>query len=518
MVKAMTIKNKIRLSNILMVIIPIITILIAVLVARYGSVGSYWHSIETMYQDENGIQSAQSLIYTYQEELWENNWGNNIQNENDKIKKNETMYHLEKKLTKMGYHFLVKREGTVLYSNISDKDMETALKTAGDALHTAKMLTASLDNVSVIKNTFAHGGEEFSIIAVNGGDEECQVESYFRMYIMKYVLLLLVLFFAVTLIVNWILSWWVSESVLVPLEKLRKGTRDIRDGNLDTEIDYHRRDEFGQVCQDFEQMRAYLKESVEQRLENENQRREMINGVSHDLRTPLTSIGGYLDGLIEGIANTPEKQQRYLKAIKIRTKDLERLVDSLSDYNRLESGRVTYHMERGDLKVFFEQYLSTYVEEARQNHVNIRLEAPEKKYPLNFDGNEMKRVFDNLFSNTIRYRENEDSHVLIRITRHMKKARIQVEYQDDGPGVPEESLGRIFDTFYRTDDARSHSGKGSGIGLAVVRKIIRAHGGTVWAENRNGLAVIMEIPGISTIEENKTERGESFAENTDCGG
>lgn len=100
MVKAMTIKNKIRLSNILMVIIPIITILIAVLVARYGSVGSYWHSIETMYQDENGIQSAQSLIYTYQEELWENNWGNNIQNENDKIKKNETMYHLEKNLQK----------------------------------------------------------------------------------------------------------------------------------------------------------------------------------------------------------------------------------------------------------------------------------------------------------------------------------------------------------------------------------------------------------------------------------
>lgn len=96
----MTIKNKIRLSNILMVIIPIITILIAVLAARYGAVGSYWHSIETMYQDENGIQSAQSLIYTYQEELWENNWGNSIQNENDKIKKNETMYHLEKNLQK----------------------------------------------------------------------------------------------------------------------------------------------------------------------------------------------------------------------------------------------------------------------------------------------------------------------------------------------------------------------------------------------------------------------------------
>ena len=100
-------------------------------------------------------------------------------------------------------------------------------------------------------------------------------------------------------------------------------------------ITYKKNDEFGQVCHDFNEMCQYLKQSVEQRLEYEKRRKELISGISHDLRTPLTSISGYLDGLIEGIASTPEMQKRYLNAMKIRTMDLKRLVGNLSEYNRL---------------------------------------------------------------------------------------------------------------------------------------------------------------------------------------
>lgn len=119
-----------------------------------------------------------------------------------------------------------------------------------------------------------------------------------------------------------ILSYWISKSVLVPLKKLSLGTKGIREGNLDTGIEYTKPDEFGAVCRDFDEMRAYLKDSVEQRLKDEQRKKDLIIGISHDLRTPLTSISGYLDGLMEGIANTPEKRQRYLAAIKTRARDL----------------------------------------------------------------------------------------------------------------------------------------------------------------------------------------------------
>lgn len=491
----MTIKQKIRLSNILMVLLPLIVSALAAAVSLNTSLGSYWHSLQTMYQDEKGIQSAQSLIYTYQMALWENNWGENgSKAHSGPIQRSETMDHLEKKLSKMGYHILVKKNGNILYSNITEADMETAVEIVGTALHTAKTVTASTEDISVIKNTFTHEEKEFAIIAINNGQGEQQVESYLQNYIMKYVLIFLALFFGTTVIVNWILSCWISRSVLIPLKKLSRGTKEIMEGNLDTNVDYHQPDEFGQVCRDFEEMRRYLKQSVEERLEYENRRKEMISGVSHDLRTPLTSIGGYLDGLMEGIADTPEKRNRYLNAIKTRTMDLERLVDSLSEYNRLGSGQVTYHMEYGDLKCFFEQYLSLYKEEAKSNRVKIFLKAKEPSYPAYIDGNELKRVFDNLFTNTIRYRERTKSIVMIRLERTDGGAWITVTFSDDGPGVPEESLERIFETFYRVDGARSQSGKGSGIGLAVVKEIIAGHGGEVRAESDHGLSVIIKLP------------------------
>lgn len=493
----MTIKKKIRLSNILMVLLPIAISLLTVAVGLQTSLGNYWYSLETMYKDENGIQSAQSLIYTYQQELWENNWGEQGHTAaGEPIQQSETMHHLEKQLSKMGYHILVKKNGNILYSNISDADMQSAVETAGAALHSAKTMTASAENVSVIKNTFLHDEKEFSIIAVNSGEGEQQVESYLQNYIMRYVLIFLAMFFVLTIFVNWLLSYWISRSVLVPLKQLSDGTRKIREGNLDEGLQYQKNDEFGQVIRDFEDMRLYLKESVGQRLENEQRRREMISGVSHDLRTPLTAIGGYLDGLMDGIADTPEKRKRYLNAIKTRTKDLERLVDSLSEYNRLESGRVKYHMEYGDLKVFFEQYLSAYRDEARNNHVILRFEAADEQYPVYFDGREMKRVVDNLFTNTIRYREHSESVVKISLEKERQGTWVKLTFADDGPGVPEESLDRIFETFYRADSARSHAGKGSGIGLAVVKEIINGHGGNVYAENHHGLSIIIQLPSV----------------------
>lgn len=482
----MMLYQKIRISNILMVLIPIIISFLGVLLIAKTSMGNYWTTLEKMYLNENGIQSAQNLIYTYKIELWEKDW------ERMEFNPTENMTNLERTLSDMGYGICIKMNGNQLYSTISDEDMKAAEEAAGSGLYTAKMLTASQKNVSVIKYTFYQGENICSIIVVNNNRTEQAGTSYLKAYILKYMCLFAAIFFLLVIILNLVLSYWITGSVLKPLQKLSNGAKEIRDGNLDYEISYEKRDELGMLCQDFNEMRLYLKKSVEQRLEFEQRRRELIIGISHDLRTPLTSIKGYLEGLLDGIASTEEMRQRYLQAIKIRTQDLERLVESLSTYNRLETPSFCYDMKETDLKRFIEDYLMDNWDRFAADRVSVEFKYNRSECLVMLDNNEWKRIFDNLFSNTIRYRKKPSS--AIKITLESSEQEAELCFADDGPGVPEESLLFLFDSFYRTDEARSFTGSGSGLGLAIVMEIVKGHGGRVWAENQDGLAIWMIIP------------------------
>lgn len=179
----MTIRQKIRLSNIMMALIPILLTAVIVVICLNTSLGSYWHTLETMYQDENGIQSAQSLIYTYQQELWENNWGEGVHTERtQEIKKSEKMNHLEEKLSKMGYHFLIRKDGNEIYANMSEEDSQAAETVAGTALDSAKTLTASYHDVSVIKHTFFYGEKAFLRLFYKMNGEQCLMRYRLKKY------------------------------------------------------------------------------------------------------------------------------------------------------------------------------------------------------------------------------------------------------------------------------------------------------------------------------------------------
>ena len=491
----MTIKKKIRLSNIMMVLIPILFTLVVLIVCLNTSLGSYWHTFMDMYSDENGMQFAQSMIYNYQQELWENNWGQcpEMDDCQAEIRHSDEMTHLEHKLSGLGYRFMITKDGERIYSNLSEEDLDTARSVAGDAIDYAKMLTASRYEVSVIKSTFWHGESIFCITAVHPQETDGTMVNYLKNGILRYLAGILVLFVALTVCINGVLSWWISGSILKPLGKLSLGTKEIREGNLDTPMQYEKRDEFGQVCRDFDEMRIYLQESVQQRLKDEKRRRNLITGISHDLRTPLTTIMGYLDGLLDGIADTPEKQLRYLQAIKTRTGNLVSLVDSLSEYSRLDAG-FRYHMEDTDFKDYVEKYLELVRPDMENQQVQIAYSCGKGSFSVRLDREEFKRIFNNLFVNTVRYRRKENSRVLISMKRKLEGNCLELVFQDDGPGVPGECLEQIFDSFYRVDDSRNSAEKGSGIGLAVVKEIILGHGGTIRAENRGGLAVIINIP------------------------
>ncbi len=209
---------------------------------------------------------------------------------------------------------------------------------------------------------------------------------------------------------------------------------------------------------------------------------------------------------MEGIASTPEMQNRYLNAIKIRTQDLQRLVGSLSEYNKLESGGFRYNFVRGSLKNFVEQYLEALRGEMVKNRVKVTFWCRED-CPVLMDENELKRVLDNLMTNTVRYRVKDTSSVEIRLRKLEQEEMAELVFSDDGPGVPEDSLERIFESFYRVDASRTRSNEGSGMGLAVVMEIIRGHGGTIRAMNRKGLMFVMKLP---------LAKEKQDGENTDC--
>lgn len=490
----MTIKKKIRISNILMVLIPIVVTSVIIGVCLNTSLGSYWHTLESMYTDENGVQFAQSIMYNYQQELWNFNWVMcGKPDEDGQICQSEEMTRLGEAMAELGYRFMITKDGEQIYSNLSEEALRIGRKVAGEAMDYAKTLTASRYEVSVIKNTFWHGEKVFCITAIHPEKTDGEAVNYLRNYLLRYAYGIVAFFVLLSMVINGILSWRLSRAILKPLQMLSLGTKEIREGNLDGRMQYEKKDEFGEVCQDFDEMRSFLKESVQQRLEDEKRRKDLITGISHDLRTPLTSISGYVDGLLDGIADTPEKRNRYLEAIRARAKTMVNLVESLSEYSRLDRN-FRYHMETVDLVEYIGQYLEMAKPDTEKYQVEIEVSCRKGEYSVRLDTKEFKRVFDNLFTNTVKYREREASRVLISV-RHTPDGRFtELVFQDDGPGVPQDSLGKIFDSFYRVDDARKSSEKGSGIGLAVVREIVRGHGGTVRAENRGGLAVLIYIP------------------------
>ena len=491
----MTIKRKIWLSNVLMILIPILSTSIIIIVCLNTSLGSYWHTLVSMYSDENGVQFAQSMLYNYQKELWEFDWVMCQKADGTtEICPTAEMTDMGNALSELGYRFMITKDGEQIYSNLSDNDLAVGREIAGESMENAKTLTATKYDVSVIKNTFWHGEKVFCITAIHPEKTDGSAVNYLKKYFLRYAAGIIGFFVVLSMLINGVLYYWISRSILRPLKLLRQGTREIREGNLEIPMQYDKKDEFGEVCRDFEEMRFYLQESVQQRLEDEKRRKDLIRGISHDLRTPLTSICGYLDGLLDGIADTAEKRKRYLLAIKTRAGNMVTLVDSLSEYCRLDRD-FRYHMENIDLKDYIEQYLKQNCLYIEQNQIEMVLHIGNDCI-VKLDTKEFKRIFDNLFTNTVKYREKETSRILITLKKTMDMRNAELIIQDNGPGVPEDSLEKLFDSFYRVDGSRNRVENGSGIGLAVVKEIVLGHGGKIYAENRGGLAIIIRLPMV----------------------
>ena len=296
--------------------------------------------------------------------------------------------------------------------------------------------------------------------------------------------------FVILISVALVVGLWVYRSIAVPLVKLKKATQNIKEGNLDFVLDVEGKDEFSELCQDFEEMRRRLKESTEEKSLIEKENRELISNISHDLKTPITAVKGYVEGIMDGVADTPEKMDRYVRTIYNKTNEMDHLINELTFYSKIDTNRIPYTFS----KLNVEDYFSDCAEELGLEMETRGIELVyanyvEKGVQVIADGEQIRRVIHNIVSNAIKYMEKPRGIIQLRVKD--VGDFIQVEIEDNGKGIAAKDLPYIFDRFYRTDVSRNSSKGGSGIGLSIVKKIMEDHGGKVWATSRLGIGTIM---------------------------
>nr|WP_296156964.1 HAMP domain-containing sensor histidine kinase [uncultured Blautia sp.] len=283
---------------------------------------------------------------------------------------------------------------------------------------------------------------------------------------------------------------WIYRSVAAPLVKLRRATQNIKEGNLDFVMEAEGTDEFAELCRDFEEMRRRLKESAEEKVLMDKENKELISNISHDLKTPITAVKGYVEGIMDGVADTPEKMNRYVRTIYNKTNEMDHLINELTFYSKIDTNRIPYTFS----KLNVDDYFSDCAEE-----IGLELETRgiqlyyanyvEKDVLVIADGEQIRRVIHNIISNAIKYMDKPKGVIQIRVKD--VGDFVQIEIEDNGKGIAAKDITYIFDRFYRTDVSRNSSKGGSGIGLSIVRKILEDHGGKVWATSREGIGTIM---------------------------
>lgn len=298
------------------------------------------------------------------------------------------------------------------------------------------------------------------------------------------------------------LSIWLHKSLVSPINELNVAMKHIKNGDFEYRLEaVEDGSELSDLYRNYEDMRLRLKENAEEKIQREKQNRELISNISHDLKTPITAIKGYSEGIIDGIADTPEKMDRYVKTIYNKASDMEKLINELTVYSGIDNNRIPYHFH----KILVGEYFRDCIEEVGMDLENknfkldyVNLVSPDTM--IIADPEQLKRVVNNIISNSVKYMDKANGEINIRILDEVDSIRVEIE--DNGKGIAQKDLQNIFDRFYRTDVSRNSGTGGSGIGLSIVKKIIQDHGGYIWATSKEGEGTCLHFVIRKYIENN----------------
>ncbi len=297
----------------------------------------------------------------------------------------------------------------------------------------------------------------------------------------------------VILLLNTLFTRYQLKKLLQPVDALTRAAGRIGAGDFTHPIDYPGRDEFSSVCTAFNRMQEHLLDEQKKNAAYEQARTDLVAGISHDLRTPLTSVKGYIKGLRDGVAQTPERQRQYLDIAYRKACDMDMLLQRLFYFSRMETGNLPLFPEPTDLGEFVSRFAAEAGAELEQTGGGIELSVSPGTHPALIDPEQMYRVLNNLKDNALRYAGA--GALSISLAVEGREGWICIRFADNGRGVSKASLPHLFEQFWREDQARSSkNGEGTGLGLYIVKHIVEAHNGTIQAENDGGLAFTIAIP------------------------
>ena len=279
------------------------------------------------------------------------------------------------------------------------------------------------------------------------------------------------------------------EQIMIPLDRLREGAKRIRKNDLTTPISYEGDEEFEDICETFNDMQSHILLEQEKNKKYEKARTEMIAGISHDLRTPLTAMKGSIKGILDGVVKE-ENQEQFLKMAYRRSEDMEDLLNQLFFISKLDTGNMPQHLEKVNLSSWLEEYIEDKRKQYDVKEITFKEDIDDVREMALIDVSQFNRIFDNLIENSIKYAGI--TPIPIHITLKETKSSYQITYSDSGKGVPEDKINSIFDEFYQVDESRNKQ-KGNGLGLYIVKSLIEAMNGHVYATNEEGLTIHIEI-------------------------
>lgn len=474
----MNVKRQLFLSNIGMLILPFL--ITGIFFCLFISIAPRITRANLSYTGISNSIKSKVRISSYYDKLFEDS--------QDKLLDKEYQQNILNVIINDELDLVVTKNNEIIFYSkpISNIEIEKFIRQSSDRkLFNSVNVNGESYNIKKIPLSFPDGKQGVVIIYKLIPNEEKFVETF--------LIIILSVFIISFLSTNMLLVWIFSKNILLPLNDLKKAAIIVSEGNLDYGVVERGSGEIRELSRIFEEMRIKFKELLAIQKRYDQNRKMIISSISHDIKTPITSIKGYIEGIFDGVANNPEKIEKYLSVIKSKSIQVDTMINDLMLYSRLDLNQEKFNFEITDIQKYIEDCVAESKFELSRYGIEFDFQnGIQEKTDVYIDRLKLQRVISNIIDNSKKYMDKEKKQINLILREN--NSEVIIEITDNGSGISRENLNYIFDRFYREDLARTRA-SGSGIGLAISKQIIEEHDGKIWAisEKSYGTSILIAL-------------------------